>query len=158
MGVRPEYVTDGAQWIELHNNYATSGGNQPNYPQELIDAYRNGNDPLLYPNTDWIDVMAGDRAPMTSHTLTISGGNETNKIRTTFNYLNQDGIGLNNQQERYSIRINNENKISKNLNLGFNLSLSASDIIPPLRDYQNYDALGLENTPHIPVIQAPDGR
>ena len=158
MAVRPEYVTDGALWMELMNEGWENGGQQPIFSQNQIDEYRNADDPLRNPNTDWFDVMAGDKAFMTFHSFTVSGGSETNRIRASFNYLNQDGIGLNNRQERYGLRINNENKLSKKITLGTNLYLRWSDIVPPIRTSAGNEALGLVNTPHMPIIQAPDGR
>ncbi|MEM1134757.1 MAG: SusC/RagA family TonB-linked outer membrane protein [Bacteroidota bacterium] len=158
VAVRPDYITDGAQWMELVNEGWLNGGNPQLFTDAQINEYRNGNDPLRYPNTDWFDVLAGENAPMTNHAVTISGGSDKSTIRTSFNYLNQDGIGTNNKQERFGLRINNENKLAKNLTLGTNLFIRWSNITPALTNSLNEDALGLTNTPHIPTIQSPDGR
>ncbi len=167
VGRRPDLINDPILWMELKNEARSNGDLPVLFAQEDIDDYRAnlGTDPVRYPSTDWFDVLAGDAAFMTSHTLTIDGGSEKNRVRTSLNYLNQDGIGLKNSLKRYNIRINSENKLSKNLNLGANLFVSVSDITPIVEGETNgfgqqagFRHMGMQNMPIIPAVQAPDGR
>lgn len=168
VGTRPDLVTDPVLWMELKNEGRTNGGLNPLFSEADIDDFRanRGTDPLRYPETDWFDELVGDRAFMMSHTFTINAGTEKSRIRTSFNYLNQDGIGLNNEMDRYSLRINNENDLSDNFTLGTNLFVAWSDIVPIVEgevsnvntQQGGFQHMGMQNMPVIPTIQAPDGR
>ena len=130
-----------------------------------------GTDPLRYPATDWFDELVGDQAFMMSHTFTINAGTDKKAgSETSLNYLNQDGIGLNNQMDRYSLRINNENDLADNFTLGTNLFVAWSDIVPIVEgevssvntqqgvQQGGFRHMGMQNMPLIPAIQSPDGR
>ncbi len=167
VGNRPDLINDPILWMELKNEARSNGSLPVLFSEEDIEDYRNGlgTDPIRYPSTDWFDVLVGDPAFMNSYTLIIDGGSETNRIRTSLNYLNQDGIGLNNSMERYNLRINNENRISKNFTVGTNVFVSVSDITPIVEGATNgfgqqvgFRHMGMQNMPIIPAIQAPDGR
>ena len=164
---RPDLVSDPVLWMELKNEGLSNGGQDVLFNQTVIDDYRAGlgTDPLRYPQTDWFEELVGGAAFMTSHTLTINGGSEKSSIRTSLNYFNQDGISLNNKLERYSLRINNENKLAKNFTFGTNLFVAWSEITPPIGESSdfvqqgdNFRNMGMQEMPLIPAIQAPDGR
>ncbi len=167
VGNRPDLINDPIAWMELKNEARTNGNLPVLFNEEDIEDYRNGlgTDPIRYPSTDWFDVLVGDPAFMSSYTLIVDGGSETNRIRTSLNYLNQDGIGLNNSMKRYNLRINNENMLSKNFTIGTNVFVSVSDITPIVEGATNgfgqqvgFRHMGMQNMPIIPAIQAPDGR
>ena len=167
VGSSPDLITDPILWMELKNEGLTNGGDAPLFGQDVIDDYRAnlGTDPLRYPATDWFDELVGDEAFMTSHTFTLNGGSEASRIRTSLNYLRQDGIGLNNQMDRYSIRINQENKLAENFTFGLNLFGAWSDITPIVDGPASFNNaqrqflhMGMQEMPIVPTIQAPDGR
>ena len=161
VGTRPDLITDPILWMELKNEGLTNAGNAPQFVDNVIEDYRAGlgTDPLRYPSTDWFDELVGDPATITSHTFTFNGGNENSRIRSSINYLNQDGIGLNNEMERYSIRINQENKIGDNITVGLNLFGAFSNITPAVDGGRgDFLLMGMAESPLMPTIQAPDGR
>ncbi|MDN5217438.1 TonB-dependent receptor [Fulvivirgaceae bacterium BMA12] len=167
VATRPDLITDPIVWMELKNEGMVNSNQPVIFSESAIDEYRAGlgTDALRYPETDWFDILVGDRAFMTSHTLTLSGGSEKSRIRTSFNYLNQDGIGLNNSMERFSLRINNENELTKNLKVGTNLFVAWSDIVPIVdgppgfnNQQRSFLHMGMQEMPIVPAIQAPDGR
>ncbi len=77
------------------------------------------------------DVSALDAvlrtAPQQSYNLSISGGNENVKYAISGEYLNQDGIIINSNFKRYSIRANFDAQLTKRL--AFRMNINPSYII-----------------------------
>lgn len=44
------------------------------FTDDIIQKYRDGSDPDLYPNTDWFDLVLRKHSLMTKHNLQLSGG------------------------------------------------------------------------------------
>ena len=63
-------------------------------------------------------------APMQSVVLSASGGNENVKYSVSGEYMNQDGLILNTNFNRYSLRANIDAKLTKKLNLRVNFNPS----------------------------------
>ncbi|MBS1750086.1 MAG: TonB-dependent receptor [Bacteroidetes bacterium] len=74
-------------------------------------------------NNDWYNALLR-KAGLQSYNLTITSN--TDKLSTALvgGILNQDGVVLNNTYKRYSLRMNMEYKIAKNLKIGFNIAPS----------------------------------
>lgn len=72
--------------------------------------------------TNWFQEVF-DPAPITSHNLALSGGNERATYLASFNYFNQQGTLKQTDLIRYSARINTEFNIRKNIRVGQNLYL-----------------------------------
>lgn len=69
--------------------------------------------------TDWFHEIFKD-APMTSHSLSISGASERSNFFFSANYLNQQGTLINTFLKRYSTRVNTEFKIKDRIRIGEN--------------------------------------
>ncbi|MGQ8338824.1 TonB-dependent receptor [Sunxiuqinia sp. A32] len=85
----------------------------------------------MYPNpssygegTDWAKEVYRENVPMTSHTLSISGGDNKNKYFISGNYFDQQGISINSGLKRYHFRINTDHQISDKLKVGNSLIVS----------------------------------
>lgn len=85
------------------------------FTREAIEAYRTGSDPIMYPNTDWSDVIYNDLFVQTKHNINISGGTEKVRYFVSMGYYFQDGVlkqmpGLdydnNYKYNRYNFRAN----------------------------------------------------
>ncbi|MBC9935043.1 SusC/RagA family TonB-linked outer membrane protein [Chitinophaga qingshengii] len=76
-------------------------------------------------NTDWQKEIFR-QAPMQSHTVSISGGNEGLSYYFSGNYLNQDGIVINNNYKRYASRFRIDGG-SKRFRFGVNMNPSFTD-------------------------------
>jgi hypothetical protein len=66
-------------------------------------------------------------APVAHYQLTASGGSETVKYAVSGEYLNQDGIILNTNFRRYSVRANIDAQLTKKLAVKVSLNPSLSD-------------------------------
>ncbi|MFD2034675.1 SusC/RagA family TonB-linked outer membrane protein [Belliella marina] len=112
------------------------------------------NPQYLGKGTDWQGELFRN-APMTNHTLTVSGGDKRTQYLLSASYLNQEGIALGSDFTRASMRLNLDNKATDWLKIGTSLQLaninenvtsSASGVI----------RTALSQTPDIPVSN-PDG-
>lgn len=104
-------LTSPEQWAELWN--------------ESMD-YKNGGvgkyDISKLPNrTDWQDAIFRT-ALVQSYELSFTGGNDKLRYMLSGGYSSQDGIIINTDFKRYSIRANLENQFTKWLTVGANLS------------------------------------
>jgi len=111
LGERYDMVNNSAESMELTNLALSNDGVGAVYPQSTIQAFRSGNDPFIYPNTDWFKTLFRT-AEIQEHNLSIRGGNEKTSSYLSFNYLDQEGIIPNTQSQRYGLRVNVESKIN----------------------------------------------
>ena len=95
------------------------------------------------------------KAPVKSHTLTLSGGNDKTQYLLSGSYFNQEGIAIGSEFTRTSLRLNLDNKTTDWLKVGTSLQLTHID--------ENVNSTGsnviaeaLGQTPDIPV-RNPDG-
>ena len=60
---------------QRYDSYVT-GSYLPRFSDEEIEHYRLGDDPIFYPNSDWIGRLIKPAAPQTQQHLSLSGGGE----------------------------------------------------------------------------------
>ena len=121
-----DYLSDMATYMEMNNEI---GGY---YSEADIEDYRNHpNDPLNYPNVDWVDIIYGGRGLLQSHNLSVLGGSDNSRYNFSFGYQDHDGVVPANYAKRYNVRLNWETDIRKNLRFGTNISGSWQDIQDP---------------------------
>ena len=86
--------------------------------------------PLLPPwaaNTDWYDAVT-NRASLQNHDLSVSAGSENAKFYLGAGYFDQNGIILNTNTKRYSVRLNSEfTFFKKRFKIGENLNAANRD-------------------------------
>ncbi|MBN8824887.1 MULTISPECIES: TonB-dependent receptor [unclassified Spirosoma] len=86
----------------------------------------------LYPNpeqlgagTDWQSYIF-QKGGMQNHQLSVSGGTDKSLFNVSLNYFDQDGIIINSNFKRGSVRVNLDNTISKNFKIGTSLTYTYS--------------------------------
>ncbi len=104
------------QYAEFQNDYAAFGGAKPVFP----DLSKVGQ------GTNWQDEIFRT-APITSSTLSISGGTAKTNFYLSGNYMNQQGIYINTGFKRYLTRLNLDHEVNSRLKTGVSLSLSKSN-------------------------------
>ncbi len=72
-------------------------------------------------NNDWYGAMLR-RAPLQSYNLTLTNSGERTSTTVVAGVFNQKGVILNNQYNRYSLRMNTEYKVSDKIKIGFNIA------------------------------------
>lgn len=85
----------------------------------------------LAEGTDWQSLIFRT-APIQSHQLSITGGDEKTQFVISGNYTGQDGIVISSDFKRYSLRTNLDHKISKTFKVGTSLfsSYSINNSVP----------------------------
>ncbi|MRG45523.1 SusC/RagA family TonB-linked outer membrane protein [Chitinophaga sp. SYP-B3965] len=116
----PSLVTNAVEYMEGKNRALANEGKPAEYVQSLIDEYKAGTDPYIYPNTDWFGIMFRN-AKIQEHNLRFSGGNEKTTFSVSLGYLDQEGIMINSGAKKYSISSNVISDINPKLKIGANL-------------------------------------
>lgn len=67
----------------------------------VLNAFKEGSDPIMFPSIDWDDYIFKDLAWQTQHNISISGGSKLFKYFVSLGYLHQDGI-----MKRFDLKYN----------------------------------------------------
>lgn len=92
----------------------------PMFSKEELQKFKDGSDPLFYPDIDWLDFMMHDYAPQQQHNVNISGGTSVAKYFVSLGYLSQEGLW------KQFVKEYNNNDLYKRFNFRSNLSLDIS--------------------------------
>ena len=113
--------------------------NAQEFAQNANAARINGGQPVLYtaaeiaslPNTDWQDAIFRS-APMANYELSFSGGDNDTHYYMSGNLLRQEGVIINTNLDRGSVRLNIDQDISSRFRVGnrFTFSRSQSQVMP----------------------------
>lgn len=132
----------------------------PQYAQYVNEiSVQNGQDPkpsflrpeLLGKGTDWQEEIF-QVAPITSHQISVSGGNDKSTVYTSLSYFNQDGILINTDYERFAMRLNMEHKVNDWFKLGNTMTASNSKENIAYNDSEDGVIMGaLRQSPEVPV-------
>ena len=120
--------TFGTRYNEALMNDGTPA-DQVTFTPQLLEAFRTGSDPLVYPNTNWMDLTVRSLTPQTQHNVNISGGTDQVRYFISIGYLNQGGIfrsfedtyDANWKYDRYNYRANLDIDVTKTTLLKVNL-------------------------------------
>jgi TonB-linked SusC/RagA family outer membrane protein len=113
-----------------YNSYIT-GNYLPRFTESDLEHYLTGDDPIFYPDTDWISMMLRNNSLQTQSNFNISGGTDTIKYFITAGIFDQQGLfknasltGDNYQMtfRRYNFRSNFDINITQRLTSSVNLS------------------------------------
>jgi len=121
-------MADAATYAILRNEIAygnsSSGGMNQIYSAEQIQKFRDGSDPLLYPNTDWADVTLKKAAIQSQHNLSVAGGTEDVRYFMSLGSVYQDGLYKNGvtKYKQYNFRTNLEANVTDRFKVGLSLS------------------------------------
>ena len=153
-------VSNYADYMELinegyYNSNPKSGKNQY-FSEEKIAEWRNGNDPLKYPNTNWIDETFKP-STSTNHVVSLSGGSDKIRFYGSFGYMNNPGVLENAGMKKYTVRLNMDADITSWLNIGMQIGGYVSDLEPGAEEIDNIFTYTAATTPGM-VFRAPDGR
>ena len=95
----------------------------------IVEDFRKGrNQWVYYCNTDWYHELYNDQHPITSHSVSISGGNKDVKYYISGGYDRQTGVVKVNPDvfQKYNLRSKIDFKINKHARLSNNTSFYAS--------------------------------
>lgn len=107
---------------QLNDGIAT--GTNTRFSATDIAHFKNNDDPLNYPNTNWYNVAARKFAPQQKYNLTVDGGNDIAKYFFSIGHSSQDGLWRSDDAnfKRYNVRSNVDVKINDALTASIDLS------------------------------------
>lgn len=88
----------------------------------VLEMFRTKADPIMFPDTNWEDMLFKNSSLQTQHNLTVSGGTKTVKYFVSLGYLYQDGL-LKKYYESYNPNWKN-NRYNYRSNLDINVTKS----------------------------------
>lgn len=98
------------------------------YEKELELTAGQNYDYLSKTDVNWMDAVFNDSAMLQSHELAVSGATETTNYYLSGGYYDQEGIAPGSVFERYSMRFNFEQQMSKWLKMGTNTMFNYQNI------------------------------
>lgn len=112
-------MVDAVQWAQLYNEAL----GRKYYSDETIQKYRDGSDPDLYPNVNWMDALYKNFASNQRVNANVSGGGSIARYYVAGSYYNEGSIFKEDKSNDYNSSIN-YNKINFRANLDINLTQS----------------------------------
>lgn len=106
-------VLNGSEFAQVYNEMQVFNGRDPYYKD--VESFGKG--------TDWFKEVTRT-GMVTNHDVTMQGGNVNTKYLASGSYHRNDGIVKGSSFERYSFRLNLDQKISEKLNLTITSLLS----------------------------------
>ena len=105
-------LIDAYNYLSLYNEAEWNDKGNPgdlsnffgSYSQEIMENYRLGVDPDLYPNVNWMDLLS-EHTTNQRYTINFRGGSEKTKFFVSGAYYKEDGIFKSNPTESYNANI-----------------------------------------------------
>ena len=118
-----DLLSDYAQALTLHQISAATNpgtnGVQQNFKDGTIDQWMALGmiDPVRYPNTDWFDYIMRTGS-IQNYNVSATGGSDKTNFFASIGYMKQKGLQINNDYDRYNIRLNYDYQVLKSLKTG----------------------------------------
>lgn len=145
-------MLDAATFAQVYNEgdfyrQGSPSSYTPFYSDDAIQKYKNGSDPVLYPNTNWAGEVLKPYAYQQDVNLQASGGSDRVRYLFSFGTVTQDGNYKNNptKYKQYNLRVKVDADVAPNLNIGANIYAILGN--------KNYSSVGT-GTNFINILQA----
>jgi TonB-linked SusC/RagA family outer membrane protein len=113
-------LMNASEWASLRNDVQANIGQAPSFSPSQIEALKTSG------NYDWQSAAFITAAPVQSHNLSFSGGDEKSRYAVSAGYFDQDGIVLGSDFKRISLRVNYERNYSQKFKFGVNANYTNS--------------------------------
>ncbi|GHT66566.1 SusC/RagA family TonB-linked outer membrane protein [Bacteroidia bacterium] len=107
-------MIDGIEYMQLYNQARVSRDPERGvyYPEQKIQATKRGDNPMIYPNVNWYDMLFNKQTTNTKANLNISGGGKVANYFVSASYDNETGL----------LKVDKRNNFNNNINIDrFNL-------------------------------------
>jgi len=130
-------MADAYLYAKAYNDELAINGGKPLYTESQLQAYKDGSDPINYPNTNWMKEVIKPLSAQHKYGVSINGGSERVAYFVQFNGQAQDGIYTNSSTNynQFNVRSNVDIKVTKNFNIGVDLNARQQH-----KDYSAYGA------------------
>ncbi len=148
-------MASSASFAEYVNYLQEVAGQAPRFTEEEIQKFRDGSDPVNYPNVDWFREVVRPTTPQSQHNLNVRGGNDDIKYSISGSFANQQGMFKNGSHnfKTYTVRSNMDIKVNEYVKVGLDLNGGLNNGNYPA--YSTSTIFGaLKQVPYIPVYWA----
>ncbi len=97
----PKFI-DAPTYMSLFNEGMTMRGRTSLYTEEAINKHATGEDPDLYPNVDWYNVLFNKAGSNNRATLNVNGGSERARYYVSTGYFGETGLFKNDEIQSYN--------------------------------------------------------
>ncbi len=125
---RPRYANS-YDYLSFYNEGLRNEGKASQFSDEVLENYRIGADPDLYPSTDWWSTLINDHTYNTRHTLNFTGGTDRARYFVSGAYYYESGYFKTNPDynnnatlRRYNLRSNIDIDVTESLLLRVDFS------------------------------------
>lgn len=139
MPTRMLKIANSHTYATTYNELRSNDGSVGPFDAYTLKRFELGDEPILYPNTNWRKYMTNDAAIQTQHNLNISGGTKTVRYFISLGYLYQDGLfkdfgqeNLGYKYNRYNYRTNLDIDITKYTTLKLGIGGVVGDKMEPV--------------------------
>ena len=109
------------QWMYENNIGIFGGGSEADAASPFVPKYTDAEIANPVRNTDWLGAVLRTGF-QTTHNVSINGGTDNTQYMISGNFTMQDGVVKNNGMDRYSLRVNLDQRLSKYVKMGLNLT------------------------------------
>ncbi len=127
-------MADAVTFAEAYNRARAITGASAIYTQEQIQHYKDGDDLIMYPNTDWFKAIIKDYSSQHKYGVSLQGGAGRVSYFLQFNGQYQDGIYVKSatNYNQYNVRSNIDIQVTDDFKLGLDLNVR--------QQHKNYSA------------------
>lgn len=122
---------DSFTYATIHNRASLSDNplltpNELKFTPQVLENFRTGANPILFPNTDWLKYILKPTANQSRANVSVSGGNDNVRYFASIGALSQDGLfrtfdtnyDYNFSFQRYNFRTNLDIDVTKSTKIG----------------------------------------
>ena len=151
--VQPTKVPDMLDAVQFAELWNAAAGSEV-YSPEVIQKYRDGSDPDLYPNVDWVDYLYKDLSFNERVNVNVTGGGSTAKYYVSGGFYNENGLFARDNLKEYNtsvfyrkfnFRSNVEVQLHKYTKLNINLATTFERKNEPGTTASNTGGTGIWN-------------
>ena len=132
-------LADAVLYTTAYNAAQAITGGAPIYNDAQIQHYIDQDDPISYPNTDWLGEIIKPVSAQHKYGVSINGGSEKAAYFVQFNGQYQDGIYYQSatNYDQFNLRSNLDIQVTKSLKLGVDINAR--------QQHKNYSAFPSDN-------------
>lgn len=133
-------MADAVLFTHAYNDELAITGAAPKYNQTQLAHYETGDDPIMYPNTNWFKEIIKPVSQQHKYGVSVDGGGDRVGYFVQFNGQYQDGIYYKSatNYQQYNLRSNIDIKVTENFKLGVDLNVR--------QQHKNYSAYPSNST------------
>jgi TonB-dependent starch-binding outer membrane protein SusC len=150
-------MADAATYSTMLNEIAyyanTAGGRNQKYSDADIQKYKDGSDPWGHPNTDWFGECFKKWSAQNYQNISISGGTDNMKYYLSLGTKYEDAYYKHSATSfrQYDFRTNIDGRVSKNIDLSFDVSGREENRNFPTVSQGNIFRMLIRGKPNLPA-------